>query len=186
MYLRQGDVSLNVSDVSAHAPGSTATPTLEDVAASRVATQRSTRPALPSIELHGIRIDRVTETQCIQHIISQSKAGHGGVVVTPNLDHIRRCKQDLTFGAMLAEAELVVADGMPLVWASKLQGTPLPERVAGSNLISTLSAAAAQNQRSIFMLGGTPGAAEAASAVLLQRHPDLKIAGIHCPPVGFE
>jgi N-acetylglucosaminyldiphosphoundecaprenol N-acetyl-beta-D-mannosaminyltransferase len=186
MYLRQGDVSLNVSDATASAPMSGGTLSRNDLTARSSNLQPTVPSALPAINLHGIRVNRITETQCIAHIIGQSKAGYGGVVVTPNLDHIRRCKQDLTFGALLAEAEIVVADGMPLVWASKLQGTPLPERVAGSNLISTLSAAAAQNQRSIFMLGGTPGAAEAAAAVLMQRHPDLKIAGMYCPPVGFE
>src|SRR5204862_2711509 len=120
--------------------------------------------------------------QCINRIVRHSSAGRGGVVVTPNLDFLRRCSRDADFADIVAEADLVVADGMPLVWASKLQRTPLPQRVAGSDLISSLSAAAAQRGRSIFLLGGAPGTAEAAAKVLLEAQPTLKIAGVYCPP----
>ena len=75
---------------------------------------------------------------------------------------------------------------MPLVWASRIQGTPLPERVAGSSLVSTLSAAAAGEGRSIYLLGGDPGTAEAAGEVLSSRYAGLRIAGSFCPPFGFE
>jgi N-acetylglucosaminyldiphosphoundecaprenol N-acetyl-beta-D-mannosaminyltransferase len=75
---------------------------------------------------------------------------------------------------------------MPLLWASRLQGTPLPERVAGSELIYTLTAAAAEAGRSVFLLGGNPGAAERAGEELRRRNPTLKLAGTRCPPFGFE
>ncbi len=141
---------------------------------------------LPTIRLHGVSVHVVTEGQSISYVMEALAEKRGGVVITPNLDHLRRCASDLTFAALVAEADLVVADGMPLVWASRLQGTPLPERVAGSNLISTLSAAAALHGRSVFMLGGAPTTAEGAAKVLQQRHPTLKIAGCYCPPLGFE
>lgn len=141
---------------------------------------------LPRIALHGVRLHAVTEQRAIEHVLSELRGGRGGVVVTPNVDHIRRCQRDLSFSAVVAEADLVVADGMPLVWASRLQGTPLPQRVAGSDLISSLSAAAAGEGRSIFLLGGDPGTADAAAAILRDRYPQLKVAGTFCPPVGFE
>jgi N-acetylglucosaminyldiphosphoundecaprenol N-acetyl-beta-D-mannosaminyltransferase len=75
---------------------------------------------------------------------------------------------------------------MPLIWASKLQGTPLPERVAGSNLISSLSAAAAERGRGIYLLGGATGTAEAAADVLSQRYPKLRVCGTCCPTIDFE
>ncbi len=143
-------------------------------------------PPLPVVELLGVELHAITERAAIEHVLNELDAGRGGIVVTPNLDHLRRCTSDLNFGAMVAEADLVVADGMPLVWASRLQGTPLPERVAGSNLISTLSAAAADRQRSIYLLGGDPGTAEGAAKILTTRHPHLKIAGHYMPPMGFE
>ncbi len=77
-------------------------------------------------------------------------------------------------------------DGMPLIWASRLQGTPLPQRVAGSDLISSLSRAAATKGRSIYLLGGKPGTAESAADVLKKNNPSLKVVGTYCPPIGFE
>lgn len=144
------------------------------------------RKALPSIRLNGVNLHQITEAQCIEYILDELDAGHGGTVVTPNLDHLHRCETDLNFGALVAEAQLVVADGMPLVWASRLQGTPLPERVAGSNLVSSLTGMAAARGRSIYLLGGAPGTAEGAAELLKQRHPQAVIAGTFCPPPGFE
>ena len=141
---------------------------------------------LPTVDLLGVKLHAITEADCIRRITEELKAGRGGVVVTPNLDHLRRYLHDVNFGALVAEADLVVADGMPLVWASRLQGTPLPERVAGSNLISSLSAAAADCGKSIFLLGGSPGTAEGAARVLATRYPHLKVVGHYFPPIGFE
>lgn len=144
------------------------------------------RPNVRTVELAGVQLHAVTEADCVKLILDELDAGRGGVVVTPNLDHLRRCRSDLAFSALVAEADLKIADGMPLVWASRFQGTPLPERVAGSDLISSLSSGAAQRGRSIFLMGGDPGTAESAAVVLRQRYPQLKIAGHHYPPFGFD
>jgi N-acetylglucosaminyldiphosphoundecaprenol N-acetyl-beta-D-mannosaminyltransferase len=138
------------------------------------------------VSLMGFRIDCVTERQVIRHVISSIREGLGGWVVTPNVDHLRIISQRPDLLAVLSDATLRVADGMPLVWASRLQGTPLPERVTGAGLTLSLAAAAAKAGASIFLLGGNPGEAEAAAAVLKRLSPDLKIAGIICPPFGFE
>jgi N-acetylglucosaminyldiphosphoundecaprenol N-acetyl-beta-D-mannosaminyltransferase len=148
--------------------------------------QEMASPSLPVVHLHGVSLHAITEAGCIQYILNRLDEGHGGFVVTPNLDHLRRSRKDIRFGALVAEADLVLADGMPLIWASRLQGTPLPERVAGSDLISSLSAAAAERGRSLFLLGGAPGTAEGAAKVLRERHPGIRIVGTHCPPMGFE
>jgi N-acetylglucosaminyldiphosphoundecaprenol N-acetyl-beta-D-mannosaminyltransferase len=143
-------------------------------------------PAEPVIELCGIRIDAITEQQCVERVLRALADGRGGWITTPNLDHLRRLAGDAEFRALCAPADLVVADGAPLVWASRLQRTPLPERVAGSDLISSLSAGAARAGRSVFLLGGDAGTAEGAAAVLRARHPELCIAGTHRPELGFE
>jgi N-acetylglucosaminyldiphosphoundecaprenol N-acetyl-beta-D-mannosaminyltransferase len=171
------DLASGVAPAFAGAPGSTTSPLADEILV---------RPPLPISRLMGVELHSVTEAQAIEHIIAELANGHGGVTVTPNLDHLRRCRTDLQFAALVAEAELVVADGMPLIWASRIAGCPLPERVAGSDLILTLSAAAAVAKRSIYLLGGAGGTAEGAADVLTSRHPDLKIAGLSCPPVGFE
>jgi N-acetylglucosaminyldiphosphoundecaprenol N-acetyl-beta-D-mannosaminyltransferase len=187
MYLRHGDISWDHqdgSDAGAVADLATTATHLNGRGGRRRASGPSDR--LPTIELYDVKLHQVTERQCVDFIVEEMHAGRGGVVVTPNLDHLRRCVRDLHFGALVAEADLVVADGMPLVWASRLQGTPLPERVAGSNLISSLSKAAAENGKSIFLLGGAEGTAKGAAEILIKRHPELKIVGTFCPQLGFE
>ena len=138
------------------------------------------------IDLMGLGFDPVTSAQAIDRVLDGVAQGGGGWVVTPNLDILRRATVDPGFRAMVSGAELVVADGMPLIWASRLQGTPLPERVAGSSMVEPLAAKAAGRGCSIFMLGGNPGVAEQAAALLKDRYPDLCLAGTHCPPMGFE
>ena len=143
-------------------------------------------PQLESVRLLGHPVHRVDEAQSVAYIDAALDVQVGGWVVTPNLDHLRRLTSEPEFRAVCAEANLVVADGMPLVWASRLAGTPLPERVAGSNLIHSVSAMLAQKRRSAFFLGGDPGTAEDAARILAERNPGLQIAGTDCPEVGFE
>src|ERR1700709_1350932 len=118
MYLRYREPSWGGTDVSDEAPSASGR--------AKVSRTQAIVKLMPTIELMGVKLHAITETLCINHILSELDAGRGGVVVTPNLDHLRRYTADVNFGALVAEADLVVADGMPLVWASRLQGTPLP------------------------------------------------------------
>ncbi len=154
-----------------------------------VTPEHSAPPATrryPTVDLRGVAFAQVTEAQAIGLVLDALDAGRGGWMITSNLDHLLRAGRDEEFRAMLDEADVVVADGAPLVWASRLQGTPLPERVAGSSLASTLSAGLAARGRSLFLLGGDEGVAEAAAGVLRERYPGLRIAGTYYPPFGFE
>jgi N-acetylglucosaminyldiphosphoundecaprenol N-acetyl-beta-D-mannosaminyltransferase len=192
MYLRYREPTWGTTDVAA-APlaglsaGSSGVRRRGDLAAAASAFRvREPVRTFPTIELNGVKLHAVTEAQVVSHIVSELEGDRGGVVVTPNLDHLRRYLHDLSFGALIAEADLVVADGMPLVWASRLQGTPLPERVPGSTLISTLSSAAGLKGKSIFLLGGDVGTADGAAAALRAKFPHCIIAGTYFPPFGFE
>jgi exopolysaccharide biosynthesis WecB/TagA/CpsF family protein len=139
------------------------------------------------ISLLGIPIDALTEKEVVDRIISDWRRGRGGWVVTPNLDHLRiLCRRPELKHTIAEAATLLIADGMPLVWAARLQGTPLPGRVAGSELILSLTAAAAKAGASIFFLGGNPGAGERAAELLASAYPGLRIAGVLAPPMGFE
>lgn len=140
----------------------------------------------PRVTLMGVQVDCVTERQVTAHVISSIRAGVGGWIATPNVDHLRIIRERPELLRIVNDASFRVADGMPLVWASRLQGTPLPERITGAGLTLSLTAAAARAGASIFLLGGDPGDAEAAAAVLKRLSPDLKIAGIISPPAGFE
>lgn len=140
----------------------------------------------PPVRLMNVLLDRVTQSRCIDAVINGLQQGCGGWVITLNLDHLRRCWSDPLYETCVREADLRVADGMPLLWASRLQRTPLPERVAGSDLIFRLPEALAEHGRSIFLLGGDPGTADAAGDVLASKYPGLVVAGTYCPPLGFE
>ena len=138
------------------------------------------------INLLGLPISVVTETQANNYIVDCCKAGSGGWVITPNLDQLRQFKQKPDLHRLYDQARLIVADGKPLVWASRIQGTPLPERVAGSSMIITLSKAAAENGLSVYLLGGNEGAAEGAGKKLQEQFPGLNIVGHYMPQFGFE
>jgi N-acetylglucosaminyldiphosphoundecaprenol N-acetyl-beta-D-mannosaminyltransferase len=136
--------------------------------------------------LMGVGIDPVTEQQVIEQVLDGVQSGQGGWVCPVNLDVLRQCAQETAVRDLVNSADLVVADGMPLLWASRIAGEALTERVAGSSLIFTLTAAAAQRNASVYFLGGTPGAADGAARVLEDRNPGLRVAGTACPAWGFE
>ena len=96
----------------------------------------------------------ITERRVVTVVRRALARGHGGRILTPNVDIIRQARLDPEVRAFLDDATLVVADGMPLVWASRLARNPLPERVTGSSLIWSLSAGLATDARSVFVLGG--------------------------------
>jgi N-acetylglucosaminyldiphosphoundecaprenol N-acetyl-beta-D-mannosaminyltransferase len=134
----------------------------------------------------GLRLAALSERETIECVLGALAEGRGGWICTANLDILRQWRNSAEVRALVSKADLVVADGMPLIWAGGLQGSPFPQRVAGSALVSTLAAAAGQAGASIFLLGGNPGTADAAGLVLAERNPGLRVAGTMCPPFGFE
>ena len=144
-----------------------------------------------TVELHGMRFSCVDSDELLDHIFSSLADGRGGWLVTANLDILRRHATSRPARLLYDSADIIVADGMPLVWASHLQGQPLPERVAGSSLAPRLAERAAREHRSVYLLGGEPGAAEGAQRELERRHPDLLICGrsspwVSCPVTDEE
>lgn len=142
-------------------------------------------PGRPAV-LAGLTFHRLTEAQVVDHILTASQAAQGGWVATPNIDICRQTQRDESLRQLVASASLIVPDGMPLIWAARLVGEPLPERVTGASLIFSLSQAAADQRRSIYLLGGAPGVPERAGEELRRRYPGLVVAGTDAPPVGFD
>lgn len=136
--------------------------------------------------LTGLVFDQLTERQVVEHIITASRLGKGGWVATPNIDICRQTWRDPGLRHLVNSASLVVPDGTPLLWAARLRGAPLPERVAGGSLIFSLSEAAARHGRSVYFLGGAPGVPQRAGEELRRRYPGLLVAGADAPPVGFD
>jgi N-acetylglucosaminyldiphosphoundecaprenol N-acetyl-beta-D-mannosaminyltransferase len=138
------------------------------------------------IEVMGLPLHTFTMEGVVQHLIDESSAGKGGYVVTPNLDNMFALTHDRDLRERAMAAEVRVADGMPLVWASRIKGEPLPGRVPGSDLILALADRIATAHQRLFLLGGEPGTADRAALTLRERTPGLEIAGTHCPPHGYE
>ncbi len=134
----------------------------------------------------GVSIDAVREEESVAAVVTAAASARGGTVVTPNLDHLRLLRHDRMLHEAYDKADLVLADGVPVVWASRLQGDPLPGRVAGSDLLWSLSAAAADANMSVFLVGGRPGAAAAARARLVAASPHLSVVGVAVPEPGFD
>jgi N-acetylglucosaminyldiphosphoundecaprenol N-acetyl-beta-D-mannosaminyltransferase len=138
------------------------------------------------ITLEGVEFDCVVEADVVAHVLAQLAEGRGGRIITPNVDILRRTMRDAEARHHVDSATLVVADGAPLIWASRVAGRPLPARVPGSDLIWSLSAALGQARRSVYLLGGEPGTAEIAASVLTDRFPALRVSGFDSPPFGFD
>lgn len=145
----------------------------------------------------GCHVDNVTLDEATQRVVSwlsECESAHGGgpgvahrcrFVVTPNLDHAVLLKESESLRDAYKNAALILADGMPLVWASKILGTPLRERVAGSDLVPAVLQAAAPGTR-VFFLGASEESSALAAGNVHARYPHLQIAGRLSPPFGFE
>lgn len=132
------------------------------------------------VGLAAVEFDAVTEAQAVEYVRDALERGEGGRIITPNVDILRQAAAGGLVARYLDDASLVVADGAPLVWASRLAGTPLPARVAGSDLVWSLARMAAAAHRSLFLLGGRP----LALPVSVPAAPHTVPAAPHTVPAG--
>ena len=147
----------------------------------------STRPEADRIQIGNLWLDALTEDELIGIIHEAWGAGQGGSIIPVNVDVARTVSRAPALAELITRGSYVVADGMPLVWASRVQGDGiLSERVTGSSLMLSLSAAAAADGKSLFILGGAEGIPERAAEALKARTPSLRIAGTASPECGFD
>ncbi|WP_323029041.1 WecB/TagA/CpsF family glycosyltransferase [Castellaniella defragrans] len=149
---------------------------------------RDPLPEIPTRPLFGLEIMAARFDEAVRAIsraCRQADAGAARVVVTPNTDHIVKLERRPGFKQDYARADFIFADGMPLVWAGRLLGQPLPERVTGADLFPALCRQAVAERWRVMLIGGQPGA-EAALAAGFQRHfPGLDIR-IVSPSMRFD
>lgn len=108
-------------------------------------------------------------------------------VVTPNVDHTVLLQHHEGLQAAYQDAALILADGWPVVAASRLLGRPLPERVPGSDLVPALfDAVPVSRPITVYLLGAAPGVGERAAVCIGRRWPAVKVVGTYSPPLGFE
>lgn len=131
-------------------------------------------------------IDNLTMNEAIKEIDCLIKANSHSYVVTPNMDHIVLLEKDQLFKKVYENAALVLTDGKPLLWIAKWKGTPIKEKVSGSDLFPKMCQLAAKRGYRIFILGAAEGVAERAANNLKEKYPRLQISGTYSPPLGFE
>lgn len=134
----------------------------------------------------SIMIDNLTMEEAIDkmdQLVQQKKASY---VVTPNVDHMVQLEKDKEFRKCYQEASLVLTDGKPLLWISKLYRRPIKEKVSGSDLFPKLCELAQQKDYTMYFLGAAEGVADKAAENLTKRYPGLKIVGTYSPEYGFE
>ena len=148
-------------------------------------------PALPppeagprALDILGVPIHDVTEREVVAWAIERARSGRPGHVVTSNLDFLYQAHRDPEMHRIHVEADLVIPDGMPLIWLSRVLGPPLRERVAGSDLVPLLAEAARDHGLSVYEVGAAPGVAERALRLLQERDPGLRVAGCEAPPAA--
>lgn len=132
------------------------------------------------------KIDNITMKEAVDRIDKMVGTGMNQYVVTPNVDHIVKLEKDPLFREIYEHAALVLTDGQPLRWIGKLLGTPIVEKVSGSDLFPEVCKRAAEKGYRIFLLGAAEGIADRAASNLQKKYPGLIIAGTYSPPLGFE
>src|SRR5579859_1402174 len=138
--------------------------------------------ANPPIAILGVPFDNVTAAETVDAIERMVASRQPHYLVTANVDFLVQAQDDVELRRILFDAHLVLCDGTPLVWASKLLGNPLLERVAGADLVPLLLRVAAEKSYRVFFLGASPDSAARAVENLKKLHPTLVIAGFYSPP----
>lgn len=138
------------------------------------------------IRIGRLPVDVVDMSGALDRIVELVDARRGGTVFTPNVDHVVLAERDPRFREAYARVSLSLVDGMPVLWASRLLGRRLPEKVSGSDLVLPLMERAAARGYRVFLFGGGPGVAELASGRLHERFPAIQIVGTDASRVSLD
>ncbi len=137
-----------------------------------------------SVSVMGLPLAPVTLGEAVNRIDAMIESGETHQVATANLDFWLNSTRDEHLHRILAGCEMVLADGMPLVWASRMLGDALPERVTGVDLVPQLMAMSARKGYRVFLLGGREGVAERAAEMFERQFPGVHICGVFAPSVA--
>jgi N-acetylglucosaminyldiphosphoundecaprenol N-acetyl-beta-D-mannosaminyltransferase len=143
-------------------------------------------PSRRRVYIGGLPIDALDLEGAIRAVEDLVSGEKGGCVFTPNVDHVVEFDHNPRLREAYLAADLSLADGMPVVWASRLLGPPLPERVAGSDLVLPLMQRARVRDWRVFLLGGQEGVAALAAERLSRSMPGLQIAGTLAPRIDMS
>lgn len=130
-----------------------------------------------TIDILGVPVDSLTMQQAVNNLRIFLSDIRAHTVYTPNAEIMMEAYRDPYVMSILRDADMVVADGAGVVLASRIMGTPLPEKVSGIDLVKNSFALNASRKYRYFLFGSKPGIAEAAAQSLLKQYPDVEIAG---------
>lgn len=130
------------------------------------------------VKILGVRVDKITKAQALEEFQKLLDGDRCELIVTPNAEIVEKASKTPQLRRIInEEAAIVTPDGVGLIYASKLKGDPIQEKVAGIDFAHSAIELCAQLGRSVYLLGSKPGVAEAAAANLEKEIPGLKIAG---------
>ena len=130
-------------------------------------------------DVMGVAFDNVTMDQAVQRGLELARGEGFSYVVTPNPELVMMAQKDPAYADALAGAALTLPDGIGVVYAAKILGRPLQERVPGVDFACGVMEGLAQNGGRLFLLGAKPGVAEQAAENLTKRYPGLTVCGVH-------
>ena len=131
-----------------------------------------------TINVLGVNIDNVNMQEAIDITEKMIKNGEPQIIVTPNSEIVVQAREDRHLNEILEEASMSLPDGIGLVWASRLKGRPLKERLPGIDFMTELLATAAQKKYRVYFLGAKPGVAVEAAEKLKEKLPALEVVGV--------
>jgi len=127
----------------------------------------------------GVRVDDLTMAHTLSILERYVAEKRPHQIVTVNPEFVMKARQDATFRQVLNEADLALPDGSGLLWAARMMGHPLRERVCGSDVVPQVARLAASRGYRLFLLGAAPGVAEQAAELLTRDNPGLRIVGTY-------
>ena len=134
-----------------------------------------------TVAVLGVPFHNVTMDETVAQIEEQIREGGFHQVATANVDFLKNAIHDQRLRDTLCSCDMVVPDGMPVVWMSRLLGTPLKERVSGIDLVERLAEVSVRRGYGIFLLGASENRSQRAAKALKQRFPELRIVGRYSP-----
>ncbi len=125
-------------------------------------------------EVLGVRFDAVTMDEAVDRALALIQERRSAYVCTPNPEIVWLCRSDPALCAAIGAGDMTLPDGVGVVWASRVLGCPVPERVTGYDFLLALLA---RFRGRLFLLGGKPGVGEDAAAAIGRMFPDLTVCG---------